>query len=324
MVTSTWQCSFCLEGTKLWCLHVWNCGSGTGLGPGDGQAGRWSLRLMVAPTGSCGSRRCLQAPCACWLLVAFPRSNLWSWFLIWWCWRLFVPRLRFWALQRLFSMFVFQHRAASWEGGVILQYNQSLCVNITSQEVKDGVAEAEPSSLRLLSSLHSLFLLGHEPPHGVAGQVLLLVKLKSKLGSVRNLFWFPSLWAQAINEFVHSVLFFFSAYFLRARMVCFLSGSGANPAPEVIWLMDFPCSLKKWNWHLLENIFPLLKILICAFMLVSFTVLQSNLWTGMRNPSLWWALSLLNSPWTLLWCQGEGCGVLWMHWKGLIFIGYSA
>lgn len=31
-------------------------------------------------------------------------------------------------------------------GRVILQYNQSLCVNITSKEVKGCVAEAEPSS----------------------------------------------------------------------------------------------------------------------------------------------------------------------------------
>lgn len=84
----------------------------------------------------------------------------------------------------------------------------------------------------------------------MAGQVLLLVKSKSKLGSVRNLFWFPSLWVQAISEFVHSVLWVFPASFLRPKAVCFFSGRGGSRAPEVIWLVDFPCSLKKWSWHL--------------------------------------------------------------------------
>lgn len=42
-----------------------------------------------------------------------------------------------------FSMFVFKHRAASWEGRVILQFNQLLYVNIILKEVKGCVGKAE-------------------------------------------------------------------------------------------------------------------------------------------------------------------------------------
>lgn len=128
----------------------------------------------------------------------------------------------------LFSMFMFRHRAASWEGRVILKFNQSLCVNVTSKEAKGCVAEAVPSCwlvsaaapLGCLPAVRTLFLLGHEPLCGVAGQVL-LVKPKSKIGSVRNLFWFLNLWVQAISEFVPSVLWVFSASFLGAKVVHF-------------------------------------------------------------------------------------------------------
>lgn len=172
MVTSTWQCSFCLEGAKLWCLHVWNCGSGTDLGPGDGQLGRWSPWLRGAHTGALGRGGASR----CRVLAGFFLSSSGATcghgsssddakgcLCLAWCFEHF---------RVLFSIFVFQHRAASWKGRVISQYNQSLCVNITSKEVKGWVAEAEPSSwlvsaaapLGCLLAVHSLFLLGHEPP----------------------------------------------------------------------------------------------------------------------------------------------------------------
>lgn len=274
MVTSTWQCSFCLEGSKLWCLHVWNCGSGTGLGPGDRQLGRWSSWLTQ---GSFGSRRCLQVPWAWWLFVVFQWSNL-------------VLHLMMLeaacALLEVLSISECYFQCLCFNTGLQVGREEwfysltNLFVWMSPQRKPRVVAGVSWSSFRLLPAMRSLFLLGHE----VAGQVLLLVKPKSKLRSVRNLFWFPNLWVQAIGEFVHSVLWVFLLPFWKQRWYFFFSGSGGDPAPEVVWLVDFPCSLKKSSWHFLENIFPVLKILMYAFMLVSFTVLQRHVWTGIEKP----------------------------------------
>lgn len=51
-----------------------------------------------------------------------------------------------------FLMFVFKHRAASWEGRAILQYNQLLYVNIISKEVKGCDDKAKPLSQSAASS----------------------------------------------------------------------------------------------------------------------------------------------------------------------------
>lgn len=264
MVTSTWQCSFCLEGTKLWCLHVWNCGSGAGQGPGDDWLGRWSLWLAAARTGSFGLRRCLQALCTCWVLVVFQWSSLGSWFFIWWCQGLLVPCVRFWAFHSvIFNVCV------STQGcrlGGKSNFTVILPISVCEHHLKGSqglccwswaflLVDVSCSSFRLGLAVCSLFQLGHEPPPGLAGQVLLLVP-KMKLGSVRSL---PSLWVQAGSEFVHSVLwFFFLLSFWEQRWYNFFVEVGT--IHWVIWLLDFPCSLKKWNWHLLKNIFPVLKI----------------------------------------------------------------
>lgn len=165
-----------------------------------------------------------QAPCACWLLFVFPWSDLWLWFFMWRCCKLLVPHLRFWTLQDTCHFLCSCLNTGLHVRRVILQYNQLLygCV---------GKAEPLPVSSSLSScGLSSPFLLGHGLPHGVAGWDLLLVKPKSKLGSGRNLHWFPSLWAWAVSRFVHSVLVFsFSGSFLRARAMHFFSGSWDSP-----------------------------------------------------------------------------------------------
>lgn len=148
---------------KLW---LWNRSGSWGW-----TAGQMESVAEGSSHRSFGSRRCLQVPCACWLLV-FQWSNLWSWFFIWWCRRLLVPCLMFWAFQSVIFNICVSTQGCKLEGRVISQYNQSLCVNITSKEVKGWVAEAEPSSwlvsaaapLGCLLAVHGLFLLGHEPP----------------------------------------------------------------------------------------------------------------------------------------------------------------
>lgn len=89
--------------------------------------------------------------------------------------------------------------------------------------------------------------------------------------------------------------------------------------PEVSFLFLWCSAPKKRSWHVLKKLSSILKGHSFLFILLSYYSLESCLRAGMRGLG---SRLLLSFPLSLsvLWLQGGGCSVLWMHFKnGSIF-----